>query len=48
MSAILIGTVTLIYIGVAVTEYGAGHRGMALVFIGYALGNIGLIMEAAR
>ena len=48
MSALLIGVVTVIYVGVAVSEWHAGHSGMALAFAGYALANIGLIQIAMQ
>ena len=48
VSAPLIGIVTLIYLGVAVSEWWAGRNGMTVVFVGYALANLGLIYEAMR
>jgi hypothetical protein len=45
MSAPLIGIVTLIYLGVAISEWTSGRRGMAIVFVGYSVANIGLIWE---
>lgn len=43
MSASLIAIVTVIYLGVAVTEFIADRPGMSVVFVGYALANLGLI-----
>lgn len=43
MSTPLIALVTLIYVGVAVSEAYAGRAGRCLVFIGYAFANVGLI-----
>jgi len=43
MSKPLIAFVGLIYLGVALSEYLAGRNGMALVFVGYALANVGFI-----
>lgn len=42
-SAFLIAIVTIIYLGVAVTEFIAGRHGMSICFVGYALANLGLI-----
>lgn len=44
MSAPLLAVVGLIYLAVAVDYYLAGNRGMTIVFVGYALANVGLIM----
>lgn len=43
MSIGLIALVTLIYIGVAISEAWSGRPGMAVVFVGYAFANLGLI-----
>jgi hypothetical protein len=43
MSAGLIGLTGVIYLGVMVSEFRAGHLGMSLVFFGYALANLGLL-----
>lgn len=48
MSAGLIALVTLIYLGVAVSEWIGGRRAMAFVWFGYALANIGLIAETLK
>lgn len=45
MSANLIGLVTLIYLGVAVSLYLEGRTGLSLCFIGYALANGGIIWD---
>ena len=45
MSAWLIGIVTIIYAGVAASEWVAGNKGMSLTFLGYSFANIGLIMQ---
>ena len=48
MSPPLIIIVTLIYLGVAVSEYSNGRKGLAIMFVGYALANIGLIVETVK
>ena len=48
MSAPLIAIVTVIYCGVAVSEFRAGHAGMCIVFLGYAFANVGLIMATLK
>jgi hypothetical protein len=48
VSASLIGVVTLIYMATAASFYMDGRPGMALAFLGYALANGGLIMEALK
>jgi hypothetical protein len=45
MSAPLIAFVGLVYLGVAVSEWHGGRPGMALVFVGYALANVGLVLQ---
>ena len=45
MSVYLIAIVTLIYLGVAVSEFLAYRPGMAWVFLGYAVANCGLIYQ---
>ena len=45
MSAPLIAITTVIYVGVACSEYVAGRRAMSLVFAAYALANVGLILQ---
>lgn len=48
MSATLIGIVTLIYVGVTISEFAANRPGMAIAFLGYALANIGLIWQTMK
>lgn len=47
MSAGLIALVTVIYIGVAVSELLRGNTGMCIAFAGYAFANIGLIIAVS-
>lgn len=44
MSKPLIAFVGFIYLAVAVSEYWNGRHGMALVFVGYAFANLGLVL----
>jgi hypothetical protein len=44
MSAPLLWLVTAIYAVVAIDLFLKGNPGMALAYIGYSVGNIGLIM----
>lgn len=44
MSTTLILFVMVIYVGVAMSEARAGNVGMAIAFLGYALGNVGLAL----
>jgi hypothetical protein len=46
MSGWLIGVVTVIYLGVAISFIFEGKPGMALTFLGYSVANIGLIWAA--
>lgn len=48
MSTPLIIVVTLIYMGVSVSELLASRYGTALMFFAYALANIGIIMGMVR
>ena len=48
MSAGLIAIVTVIYIGVAASEWHAGSLGLSIAFAGYAVANVGLILIAMR
>jgi hypothetical protein len=48
MSGPLLAFVTLIYIGVAVSYWMEGRDGMAFVFVGYALANVGLIADGMK
>lgn len=43
MSGWLIAAVTLAYIGVAFDQFQKGNLPMALVWVGYAIANIGMI-----
>lgn len=43
MSAALIALVTLAYLGVAVDQLLKGNQPMALVWLGYAIANVGFI-----
>jgi hypothetical protein len=43
MSGWLIGIVTVIYVGVAVSFVLEGKPGMALTFLGYSVANVGII-----
>lgn len=45
MSASLIAIVTVLYIGVAGSEWISGNGGMSVVFSGYAIANLGLIWQ---
>lgn len=47
MGVILMGIVSLIYFGVAISMLGNGQYGMSLTFAAYAVANIGLIWQAA-
>lgn len=46
MSGWLIGLVTIIYVGVAISFWKEGNPGMAITFAGYSVANIGLILAA--
>jgi hypothetical protein len=48
MSAWLIAIVGVVYAGVAVDLLLKGNIGLGIAFVGYALGNVGLYMEAAK
>lgn len=48
MSAPLIAIVTLIYIGVTISEFRSGHTGMGMAFAGYAFANVGLIWQVMQ
>lgn len=47
MGVILMGIVSLIYFGVALSMLTTGQYGMSLTFAAYAVANIGLIWQAA-
>jgi hypothetical protein len=48
MSAWLIGVVGIVYTVVAIDLLMKGSTGLGIAFVGYALGNVGLYMEAAK
>jgi len=48
MAAPLIAIIGLVYLVVSVDLLIKGHHGLGIAFLGYALGNIGLTMEAMR
>ncbi len=48
MSAWLIAVVGVVYTVVAVDLLLKGNTGLGIAFVGYALGNVGLYMEAAK
>ncbi len=48
MSAWLIATIGVVYLVVAISLWFEGKPGLAVAFLGYALGNVGLFMEASR
>ncbi len=48
MSAWLIAIVGVVYAVVAVDLLLKGNTGFGIAFVGYALGNVGLYMEAAK
>ena len=48
MSAWLIAMVGVVYAVIAVDLLYKGNVGLGIAFIGYALGNVGLYMEAAK
>jgi hypothetical protein len=47
MSSILIAIIGVVYTVVAADLLYKGNTGLGIAFIGYALGNVGLYMEAA-
>jgi len=44
MNAWLIGFIGCVYLFVAIQFFMKGQVGMAISFLGYALGNVGLVM----
>jgi hypothetical protein len=48
MSAWLIDVVGVVYTIVAIDLIVKGNTGLGIAFVGYALGNVGLYMEAAK
>jgi hypothetical protein len=48
MSSWLIAVVGVVYTIVAIDLIVKGNTGLGIAFVGYALGNVGLYMEAAK
>jgi hypothetical protein len=48
MSAWLIAVVGIVYTVVAVDLLIKGNIGLGIAFVGYALGNVGLYLEASK
>jgi hypothetical protein len=48
MSSTLIAIVGVVYAVVATDLLFKGNTGLGIAFVGYALGNVGLYMEAAK
>lgn len=48
MSAWLIAIIGVVYAAVAVDLIIKGNIGLGIAFIGYAIGNVGLTMEAIK
>lgn len=48
MNGWLIALVGVIYLAVGVNYWNAADRGMGIVFFGYALANVGLIIAGSR
>jgi len=48
MSAWLIGIIGCVYLYIAVEQGIKGNIGMAITYFGYALGNVGLYLLAAK
>lgn len=46
MGKTLIAIVGIVYAGIALEQYIKGNPGIAISFLGYAIGNIGLYMVA--
>lgn len=46
MSQFLIVITGLIYLGVAIDQYFKGGIGQAVMFFGYAIGNVGIYLTA--
>jgi hypothetical protein len=46
MSTWLIGFIGVVYFAVAIDQFSKGGVGTGIMFLGYALGNVGLIMVA--
>lgn len=48
MAAWLIAMIGVVYTVVAVSLFFEGKLGLSIAFVGYALGNVGLYLEAAK
>lgn len=48
MSAWMIAAIGVVYLVVAVDLLRKGNVGLGIAFIGYAIGNVGLTMEAMK
>ena len=48
MSAWLIAVVGIVYTVVAIDLLIKGNMGLGIAFVGYALGNVGLYLEASK
>jgi hypothetical protein len=48
MSSGLVGIVTLCYLGVAADQFLRGAPWVALIWLGYAIANVGMIMGALK
>lgn len=46
MSSWLIAVIGVVYLVVAVDLFHKGQLGLSIAFLGYALGNVGLFLEA--
>jgi hypothetical protein len=46
MSAWLIAVIGLVYFFVAIEQFMKGGTGTGIMFLGYAIGNVGLVMVA--
>jgi hypothetical protein len=46
MSSWLIAVIGLVYFAVAIDQFIKGGVGTGIMFLGYALGNVGLVMVA--
>jgi hypothetical protein len=46
MSSWLIGVIGVVYFAVAVDQFMKGGVGQGIMFMGYAIGNIGLVIVA--
>ena len=45
MSAWLVLLVTVAYVGTAVALYAEGRSGLGITFMGYALANVGIVID---